>query len=563
MFKRFLYIVKSTSMERSLIHVLVCSFVILSLEAISLGAIAPIIFVLVDIQNIENQTFSWVFSSLEIIELNTKILLLITITFSIYLFKFLMLLFTTKFLEKKVNEFLEKIEILIYNKFIKQPFLSFIENKSSDFIKLFQIELSYFYFFLKAVLVLISESLFLFIILLFFFFFEPLIVTIGVLVFFGMFLFKYFFSNKTIDEIGKKRQKLDKEISSVLDESIRGFKEIRLENKSSYYNELLSSFIKNKREQVILGVYKNVTPKFYFEFISVVLLLIISGYFTILKNDPNIVLKIGLIVAITFKTIPSLNKILVSLQSIKFRKESINEIYSFLNQFSNEQNKSLIARVDKFKSLSIRSLCIQYENNIVFENATLEISKNQKIGIYGPSGSGKSTLVNFLSGLINERSSEIKYNGDKLKSIRQISNRIGYVPQNVFISNNSMCFNITYGTDSSKSLDLKKLNEIIDLCELRDVCNEKEIFTKKLGDSGSKLSGGQIQRIGIARSLYKDCEILILDESTSALDKKTEEKLLNLLYSLNKTIIFISHELKVLNRCHKILLIRNKNFEKL
>ena len=217
---KFLYLLKYTSMKKSLMLVLSSSFMVLLLETISLGAIVPVIYILVDIENLDNEILAKIFSYFKIDLINSKVLFIISITLFIYLVKFFFLINITKFQESNINLFLKRIETLIFSKFINQSYLSFVNNKSSNFIKLFQVELSFFYFFLKAILVLISESLLLFTTVLVFFYFEPILSSLGVIIF-GLFvLIKYNISKNDIDEIGLKRQKFDTEISDIIDESI-------------------------------------------------------------------------------------------------------------------------------------------------------------------------------------------------------------------------------------------------------------------------------------------------------------------------------------------------------
>lgn len=544
--------------------VIISSIFILFMEAISLGSIVPIVYLIVDIKNLDNQIFNTIFDWLNISDNKLKILSITIFTLITFLLKLLVMLFITKYQESKVNLFLKNLEVLIFSKFVNQPYLSFVNSKSSDFIKTFQVELSYFYFFLKAFLVLISESFFLFFVSVLFFFFEPKITLIGITLFGTFFFLKYNLSKNSIDESGMKRQKFDRDISNILDESIRGFKEMILEFKTKDYQNRLSTAIENKRKQLIYEAVKNISPKYYFELIGIVSLLVFVIYSTIIQYDPNIVLKLGIFIPIIFKSVPSLNRILISLQSIKFRKQSITVIYSFLKNHKNSLLKDPIElESEHFDSLSIRNLTIKFNEKIIFKNLNLEVLRNQRIGIFGTSGSGKSTLVNYITGLIESQNSKTLYNKRLIKNIIQIRNKIGYVPQQVFISNETLAFNIVFGVSFDMPVNNEKLKKIIKICELDDLMNGEEIFYKKLGDSGSKLSGGQIQRIGIARALYKDCDIIILDESTSALDKVTEKNILQLLYSLDKTIIFISHDINVLKRCDKIYELKNKELNKI
>ena len=216
---------------------------------------------------------------------------------------------------------------------------------------------------------------------------------------------------------------------------------------------------------------------------------------------------------------------------IKFYKRSISDLYHFKFDLTTNNNGS---------------------SSKILNKVDLNISKFSTIGLMGETGSGKSTLGNILIWLIDFKEGNIISDGinTKLKKINW-SNRAGYVPQNVFLINSSIKENVAFGipkeeideTRVIKSINLSQLDKFID--SLPDGLNTI------IGERGSKLSGGQIQRIGIARALYNDPEFLVLDEPTSALDSNTEKDFFNSLKNLygKKTIFIISHRPNVLKEC--------------
>jgi len=219
--------------------------------------------------------------------------------------------------------------------------------------------------------------------------------------------------------------------------------------------------------------------------------------------------------------------------------------------------------IKAFKSkIKIKNLKYKYSEklNYILNNINLNISKGEFIGIIGSSGSGKSTLVDLLMGLLTPSSGEIcidniNINDDKSSWQR----KIGYVPQNIFLIDDSIKNNIAFGIEGDK-IDELKLNKAIEESQLKAFINSLEIgFETKVGERGAQISGGQLQRIGIARALYNDPEILILDESTASLDTLTENGIMDSINKLKgeKTIIMISHRFSSLKDCDKIYEIRD------
>ena len=183
------------------------------------------------------------------------------------------------------------------------------------------------------------------------------------------------------------------------------------------------------------------------------------------------------------------------------------------------------------------------------------------IGISGESGAGKSTLIDLLIGLQDPSEGSILVDGKNLSSNKNFwLDKIGYVPQKVYITNNSIKSNIALGLDETE-IDFNRLKIVTEQCELTKLISKlPEGFDTNLGDRGIVISGGELQRIGIARALYKKSEILVLDEFTSALDDENELKLIRILKKLsdNKTIIISSHKKNLFNLCDSVFLIEDK-----
>ena len=196
---------------------------------------------------------------------------------------------------------------------------------------------------------------------------------------------------------------------------------------------------------------------------------------------------------------------------------------------------------------------------------SLKISKGDKIGIIGESGSGKSTLLDILMGLLPTEKGEILIDGKSIKNnLSGWQKNIGCVPQDVFILDDSLKKNIAFGLDEN-DINTEKIHKVLSESGLTKYANNLPSGIETMVGERERISGGQKQRIGIARALYLEPEILILDESTSSLDEKTENSIVKELYDKNKskTIIFVSHNLKNLINCNDVYQIENKTLKKI
>jgi len=180
------------------------------------------------------------------------------------------------------------------------------------------------------------------------------------------------------------------------------------------------------------------------------------------------------------------------------------------------------------------------------------------LGIIGESGAGKSTLVDILLGLLKPTKGKVLIDDNDLQNnIKSWQKNIGYVSQNIILTDDSLKRNIAFGLDDN-SIDEDKIQKSIDQASLTNFINNlPEGLNTMVGEFGSRLSGGQLQRIGIARALYHNPPILFLDEATSSLDNQTEKNIVDTVMNLkNKTIIIISHKYSSIKNCDEIIEIK-------
>ena len=176
------------------------------------------------------------------------------------------------------------------------------------------------------------------------------------------------------------------------------------------------------------------------------------------------------------------------------------------------------------------------------------------------------TLINILSGLIKPTEGEILVDGRNVDtSLNKWMKKFSVVPQNFFMLDDTIEKNITFGELDKISNEIL-LNIAIEKSELKDFINSRKNGLQEIiGQRGSRISGGQQQRLSIARALYSDPEILVFDEATNSLDKKTEESILNTIKKMSstKTIIQISHDLDALKYCDEIYKLSKEKLEKI
>ena len=550
--------------RKGLVILMLLLFVGMILEVFGLGILIPTLSLLLD-PKIAEESSALIFIKDFLPEMSYQSFLysfLISIV-ALYLFKSLFLVFLTY----KQNSFLSNINAYISNKlfssYLSQPYSFHLNRNASELIKNIQIEISNLSTFFLSLITIFIEGGFILSVLATLIYLEPLgAISIGL--FYGILsIFFFQFTKRKLVEWGKLRQDLDSRISKISLEGFGGIKDILISGKRSYFTNQYSQDNSLKARVVSNQNTVSQTPRFYIEFISI--LGLISFIIMLLwqqKAIISIISILGVFVAATFRMLPSLNRVIAALQSLKFYRSSLDLIHTEIVgvlDIKNEIKKS--NDVWNFNSsIELKNIHFSYRENNILEEIDLTIYKGQTIGIIGESGSGKSTLVNLIMGLHLPSSGDISIDGISGFQMQQLwRSKIGYISQTIFLTDDTIANNIAFGVEK-KHVNFDLINELLKQVQLDKFVNNLENgLDTRVGERGVQLSGGQRQRIGIARALYNNPEILILDEATSALDSFTETQVLNSIKNLKgkKTILMIAHRLTTLADCDIVYEVKN------
>ncbi len=296
---------------------------------------------------------------------------------------------------------------------------------------------------------------------------------------------------------------------------------------------------------------------------SIFIIIALYGGYLVFKSMPNnILLTAGELTKFISYFDTLIWPMMAIAQVINLRsqgKASLNRINELLNEKIDirDINTKLLNNVSG--KITFNNFNFQYpDTNIdVLKNITFTINPGEKVGIIGKTGSGKTTLVDILLRIYNVNQNEVFIDDIDIMNIcyKQVRDIVAYVPQDNFLFSDTIKNNIGF---SKKNIDLDDVKKYAKYASISDNIEEfKDQYDTLLGERGSTISGGQKQRISIARALYKDAPILILDDSTSAVDTKTEEEIINNLNQIrkDKTTILIAHRISTVKRLDKIIVI--------
>ena len=259
---------------------------------------------------------------------------------------------------------------------------------------------------------------------------------------------------------------------------------------------------------------------------------------------------------------PAFGAINSSVSTIIYNEKTFKEFFNnrkqmILNKLQNTEKKEnkFFKNRDKLEII-LDNVSFSYNSDkVTLKNLNLNFEKNYIYGVSGKSGSGKSTLTKIIMGLLEPSKGSIYFNGLILNSSkRNFQDLVGYVPQNIFLINDTIEFNIAMGV-SKKEISSIEIKKSLELSKLRDILSVPNIENYKITDQGSNLSGGQVQMVGLARALYRNPGILILDEPTNNLDINTKNEFIKNLkkISFGRICIIVSHDEELLKNCDKII----------
>ena len=359
--------------------------------------------------------------------------------------------------------------------------------------------------------------------------------------------------------------------SFIEQNTIDNIKEAKLSGKEAVYikqyNEIIYPDAKDRAQIAFLGFLPN-------QFTEVITILLMIGMFNLLmvvaKDTGVLTAQIGVMVGVVFRLLPYFNRMTFSWNQLKSVSTIVRQLldeYKEVKKYRSSDNEHSLP-IDFKKSIEFQNAYFRYNDKEkwTLEGFNLKINKGEFIGLTGPSGSGKTTLINLLIGFIEPERGHLKVDDTMLTRdhIRSWHKKIGLVDQDIYISLGTVAENVAYGEELSVIKGSKEMQDrvvaALKKAQIWDFVTAlpKGIFTT-IGEGQKLLSGGQSQRIAIARAFYRDIELLILDEASAKLDMLTEKTFFNYLETLKGqiTVVMIAHRLSTLKGCDNIIFMKD------
>ena len=549
----------SNKQKKSFNFFIFLAFFTMCLEILSISLIVPIINLFIG----SRKNFQLPFlDQLSLGQYTFAVLLLLILIITVKV------IFVT-FFNKKIFKFYEDLKVSlsrkIYSIYLRKPFEYHLSKNSATLIRNIE-DVKLFVASVRYLLFMIAECMMALGVFSFILFYEP-IGAISAVLFLGILAFLIYKKIQTESKsLGLKRRYHDQFRLMFLQQGFHAIKDILVNNKQHGFIEKFSLHESKSTNYDYRHQFIQTLPRLLLEWLLIVGATLLIGFFFIQgKNLTDSLPTLGLFLVAAIRLMPSITRISNSIQQIKYGEAVID---SLNDEFKHENKNQEIDNVNNEKisfnkSIEIKNVSFNYkssEKNILSQ-INLKIKFGENLGLLGFSGSGKTTLINVILGLLKSSEGKILVDGKDINSnLKSWQKHIGYVPQTVYLTDDTLKQNIAFGTLNDDKIDNDRLNKSIKDAQLdKFVSGLKNGIDTKVGEFGERISGGERQRIGIARALFNQPKLLILDESTNSLDSETEEKILEDVVSINKemTIIMIAHRPSTLSKCNRILKLSN------
>jgi len=401
---------------------------------------------------------------------------------------------------------------------------------------------------------------------------EPIPGLLTLLYFASVALFITYYVQRPISAYGIRSMKSNIEYRTSITSVLRLFREIKILNKDAYYERKLNS-LKNENSNVgAVTIWLGQIPKALLESAMLIGLLVLVVVISTPKGDVNSYGVLGIYIASATRLVPAILRLQSSLYLMRTSLPGANKALSLLSFFENSR-KSHVLKIDGDLPISqpigprdfieIKHISFGYEDSpsgLIYDDFNLSISKGERIALTGPSGGGKSTLVDLILDLLRPDKGKILIEGIANDLwIKRNPGSVSYLPQDTHIVHGSILENICLGEDDSE-INAERLEIALSNAMFLDVVNKLEFgLQTQISENNPLLSGGEKQRLGIARTLYTQPSLIVMDEASSAMDSGLESEFLDSLKSISRdvTVIFIAHRHNSLRNFNRVLYVND------
>ena len=520
------------------------------LEAVGVSAIVPFVTVVTREDFVESSPFiKSIYDSLGFRSQSDFTLACIGILIAIFIIKALYLLFERYVQASYVKECKIETQRRLADTLFQKPYAYFLNRNSSELHRILVADLKKVFQILQDNLAAFTDVVVSVILMLTLFIINPLMVLCVAVIISLVILLTGAYVRPRLHKVGDIVLFNERKRSRWISQGFAGIKEVKHTGAEAYISDRISAYEEvigegEKTQKILSSIPRIITETACIcGMLGALAVLIAFG-----RSPSTLLSELSAFAVAAIKLIPCANKVSYAMAAIVYNMPALDGIVAVLDEEEEkkESEKKETREIEEGYDVIFNDVSFSYPGSerMILNDVSFKIRHGEMSGIIGASGAGKTTLVDLIMRLIGPDKGEIIVNSDK----------IGYIPQNVFLLDDSLRANVAFGV-KEEDIDDTKVTACLREAQLGDYLDSlPEGLNSGVGERGMRISGGQAQRIGIARALYRDPDILILDEATSALDIDTEAAILKEMALMHgkRTIIVVAHRSAALSDCDVI-----------
>lgn len=543
--------------------VLFMSFVAAMLEMLGVAVIIPVLNMMLDMEAARGKWFIRPF--VEVFHLESDQALIGVVCFLvilIYIVKNVYSIFYTWVYLKYANKIQRELSVRVLKAYMKQGYIFFVENNTAALLQGVGGDISGVYSIIKTVYSLFTKILTVVCISAFIFVqSSDMAVVLCTLAVMCLVLLQLIY-RKPMSVNGKKNRQMAQITSKVSIEAIQGNKEIIAMHKQDFFTKYYERVVAKRNMLTVKVELGTLSPAYLIEMICIAGLMAAVAVQLGRTEDINgLITQLSTIAVGAFRILPALGGITSGINTVTMYTSQLARTYETLHTVRTleEESRKKAELQGKLtegfdKELNLEHVTFGYPNGEgnVLQDVSLTVKKGQSIALIGPSGAGKTTLADIMLGLLKPSEGRVMMDGTDIEELGENWSRVvGYVPQTMYLIDDTIKYNIAFG-EAERDIDEERVWEALKIAQLDTyIKGLKDGIDTKVGELGVRFSGGQRQRLAIARALYRNPDILILDEATAALDNETESEVMKAIEALQgyKTLIIVAHRLTTVRKC--------------
>lgn len=541
------------------------------LEMLGVSMIIPLAQAVMDTERLrQNEYVDWICSLLHIEDMNAFTILLLIAVICVFVVKNAYLLFLAYIQAKFVNSNQHRAGSYMLEEYLNRPYEFYLNADIPTIFRILDGDIPKVFQLLFSLIRMVTElvvAICLFLLLLVL----DLKMTLLLLV---LFLIMTFIIVKVLkpmlNKIGEENQEVQSLAGRWRTKAVYGIKDVKVLGREGFFASFYEKHTRRGMELTVKYSVLNNLPRTIIETVCIAGVLGYLAICIVVGGDVKEQLTSLVAFAVAaFRLMPSMNRINTYMTDIAFFEPSLNYVYEHVDFTKYKENGKYVSTppenpepVKVNTDIVLENITYAYPNTDkkILNHANMVIPYGKSVGVVGPSGAGKSTVIDIFLGLLRAQEGSIRCGGrDVMDNYPSWLSNIGYIPQAIYLSDDSIRDNIAFGVERDK-IDDARVWEVLEEAQMKKFVEAlPEGLDTSTGDRGVRISGGERQRLGIARALYHDPDILVFDEATSALDNATERAVMEAINSFHgkKTLLIIAHRLNTLEQCDILYRVEN------